>query len=40
MMLTLRRTVELSRADKPPGHDFSNEEIEIDFSAARDALLR
>jgi hypothetical protein len=36
----LRRKVEVARDDKAAGRDFSNEEIETEFSAARDALLR
>ena len=36
----LRRKVEVARADKAAGHGFSNEDIEAEFSAARDELLR
>ncbi len=36
----LRHKVEAARADKAAGRDVSNEEIEAEFSAARDALLR
>jgi len=36
----LRRKVELARADKANGRSFSNEEIEAEFSAARDELAR
>jgi len=36
----LRRKVETARADKAAGRDVANEEIEAEFSAARDALLR
>lgn len=34
----LRRKVEVARADKAAGRVFSNEEIEAEFSAARDEL--
>ena len=36
----LRRKVEVARADKAAGRGFSNEEIEAEFAAARDELLR
>lgn len=36
----LRNKVEVARADKAAGRSFSNEEIEAEFSAARDALSR
>ncbi len=36
----LRRKVEVARADKVAGRGFSNEEIEAEFSAARNELLR
>jgi hypothetical protein len=36
----LGRKVDVARADKAAGRDFSDEEIEAEFSAARDALLR
>ena len=36
----LRGKVEVARADKAAGQSFSNEEIEAEFSAARDELLR
>jgi hypothetical protein len=36
----LGRKVDVARADKAAGRDFSDEEIETEFSAARDALLR
>jgi predicted transcriptional regulator len=36
----LRRKVEAARADKVSGRDFAHEEIEAEFSTARDALLR
>jgi hypothetical protein len=35
----LRRKVEIARADKVTGRDYSNDEIEAEFSAARDELL-
>ena len=36
----LHRKVEVARADKQAGHSFSNNEIEAEFSAVRDELLR
>jgi len=36
----LRRKVEAARADRATGRDFSNEEIEAEFSDARDGLQR
>ena len=36
----LRRKVEVARVDKAAGRSFSNEEIEAEFSAARDDLLQ
>ncbi len=36
----LHRKVAVARADKDAGHGFSNEDIEAEFSAARDELLQ
>ena len=36
----LRRKIEIARADKVAGRDFSNEEIEAEFAAARNELIR
>jgi hypothetical protein len=36
----LRRKIEVARADKATGRDFPNEEIEAEFSAARNELLQ
>ena len=35
----LRRKVEAARADKTAGRGFSNEDIEAEFSTARNELL-
>lgn len=36
----LRSKVEAARADKAAGRSFADEDVEAEFSAARDALLR
>jgi predicted transcriptional regulator len=36
----LRRKVEIALADAEAGREYSNEEVEAEFSAVRDELLR